>query len=597
MKRVIKKLIKTSDGRLTASYVIIDERDMDDQGSEIHCGQSQNDAVYFCADRAAIRGYEIERPLVYIGSNRELDLAIDAARPVSNENNRRYVNYNFISATYGDYSEYERHLYLSWLASGKKSSASEKILTLYLRNLQRRAVIEGQDQDLILFEIVNIFDRYSNKISHHFGDNYLPLFVYLVFKRETKFSEEEQKILENFIEKYRHVKHIAEAREDLLFKIKGDETQNLSAPLILKSDDINKKIDFIFEYIIGKDIHNSNSKFYKGLDKTMLLRMFRDRPILCAIFRILLYNNRNILNEENLKPEIKKKEMIYKNYYFYSGEKYYYTAGEEIVLNIGMSIKKIFHEAIDMTASYISDIKMLQSDKKCLEDEDRYKVLPQLLKDYFKGILPANAALRDSGANVLKRKIDGRTITDRMRMCFNGLGIKTFGDLVQKTGKELLEFEGFGQSSLKDVRNYLEVFGLSLRLEERVIKRKKEKAKKLAPSDIKIEFLIDREKLSQIREDTIGVKNVLTEIFIEDDGEEKKIAEKENPGHLDKKYVDFIDFVRKKEVWNRKELVDYCKNNKLMLNDAVSVANEYWDEKYGEYLMEEEGGGFVVNDI
>jgi hypothetical protein len=71
----------------------------------------------------------------------------------------------------------------------------------------------------------------------------------------------------------------------------------------------------------------------------------------------------------------------------------------------------------------------------------------------------------------------------------------------------------------------------------------------------------------------------------------------ENSDDLDKKYLDFIEFVRKKEIWSKKELTDYCKSNKLMLNSVISTVNDYWDEKYGEYLVEEEGGGFVVNDL
>jgi hypothetical protein len=596
MKRVVKKQIKTSDGKLTIGYLIVDEKDVGDAGSEINYDLTQTEPVYFCKDNITICGYKIEKPLVYIGSNRELDLAIDATKPISNGEGHYYVNYNFISATYVDYSVYERHLYLSWLASDKKSHASEKILTLYFRNLQRRAVIEGQDQNLILFEIVSIFDRYSNKIGHHFGDNYLPLFVYLVFKREAKFSEEEQEILMGFIEKYCYEKYIKEVRAELIFKIKGDEFQSLYPPL-LKSNDINERIDLIFEYITTKDIHDSNSKFYKKFNRAMLLRVFRDRPVLYTIFRILLYDNRNILNEENLKPEIREKNEIYKNYYFYSVEKYYYyNIGREIVLNIGMQIKKIFYEATNMTENYIFEIEALCGEKKRIEDEDRYKVLPQLLQDYFKGILAINTALPDNRVDVLKWKIDGRTITERMRMCFKGLGIKTCGDLVQKTGKELLKFEGFGQSSLKEVKYYLEVFGLSLREEEQIIKRKKNKNTVSALDDIRIEFSIDKEKLSRIKEDTIGIKNVLTEIFI-DEEEGEKVATKENSEDLDKKYVDFIEFVKEKKIWTKKELSDYCKNNKLMLNSAISTINEYWDEKYGEYLLEEEEGGFVVNDL
>jgi hypothetical protein len=195
--------------------------------------------------------------------------------------------------------------------------------------------------------------------------------------------------------------------------------------------------------------------------------------------------------------------------------------------------------------------------------------------------------------DILKERIDRHSLTERMRVRFRENGIRTLGDLVKKTEKELLTMGGVGQECLRDTKEFLELFGLSLKQGEQPTKQKKDGA---AASSIKIEFSISREKLSRIREDTIGVKSVLTEIFIGEEGEKEVVVE-ENPGDLDKKYLDFTEFVRKKEIWNKRELANYCKSNKLMLNSVVSVVNDYWDEKYGEHLIEEDKEGFVVNDL
>jgi DNA-directed RNA polymerase subunit alpha len=45
----------------------------------------------------------------------------------------------------------------------------------------------------------------------------------------------------------------------------------------------------------------------------------------------------------------------------------------------------------------------------------------------------------------------------------NRLGINSLGDLIQRTGDELLESKNFGMTSLSEVREKLQAFGLSLR--------------------------------------------------------------------------------------------------------------------------------------
>lgn len=124
--------------------------------------------------------------------------------------------------------------------------------------------------------------------------------------------------------------------------------------------------------------------------------------------------------------------------------------------------------------------------------------------------------------------------------------------------------------------------------------------KKTKTNNENIELNINFTKLNLIQNDTIDIHNTLTNIFFEED-EEIKIktqnAIDENYETLNKKYIDFIEFLKQKNVWKEDELKNYCKNNKLMLNDAISTINDYYDNNYSDYLIEEENNLFYINNI
>jgi len=64
---------------------------------------------------------------------------------------------------------------------------------------------------------------------------------------------------------------------------------------------------------------------------------------------------------------------------------------------------------------------------------------------------------------VLGKPVSDLNLSVRARKCMNRLGINTLGDLVQRSGDELLESKNFGMTSLNEVREKLAQFGLSLR--------------------------------------------------------------------------------------------------------------------------------------
>jgi DNA-directed RNA polymerase subunit alpha len=64
---------------------------------------------------------------------------------------------------------------------------------------------------------------------------------------------------------------------------------------------------------------------------------------------------------------------------------------------------------------------------------------------------------------VLGKPVSDLNLSVRARKCMNKLSITTLGELIQRTPDELLEIKNFGQTSLSEVREKLEQYGLKLR--------------------------------------------------------------------------------------------------------------------------------------
>jgi len=65
---------------------------------------------------------------------------------------------------------------------------------------------------------------------------------------------------------------------------------------------------------------------------------------------------------------------------------------------------------------------------------------------------------------ILKRSIDEIEISARASNCLKNANIMTIGDLVKKSGKELLTYENFGRKSLKELEKILTKMGLQLEM-------------------------------------------------------------------------------------------------------------------------------------
>ena len=61
------------------------------------------------------------------------------------------------------------------------------------------------------------------------------------------------------------------------------------------------------------------------------------------------------------------------------------------------------------------------------------------------------------------RPVSELNLSVRARKCMNRLTLTTIGELVSRTGDELMEAKNFGVTSLNEVREKLEAMGLKLR--------------------------------------------------------------------------------------------------------------------------------------
>jgi DNA-directed RNA polymerase subunit alpha len=64
---------------------------------------------------------------------------------------------------------------------------------------------------------------------------------------------------------------------------------------------------------------------------------------------------------------------------------------------------------------------------------------------------------------LLAKPISDLNLSVRARKCMSKLGIQTLGDLIARTGDELMECKNFGVTSLNEVRDKLTALGMKLR--------------------------------------------------------------------------------------------------------------------------------------
>ena len=119
----------------------------------------------------------------------------------------------------------------------------------------------------------------------------------------------------------------------------------------------------------------------------------------------------------------------------------------------------------------------------------------------------------------------------------------------------------------------------------------------------KIELKLDTEKLEKIKINTSEIQNVLQEIFADEQAEvlkseppETVSAENEDKVEIENGLQGIINIIIEKENWTRNELLNIIQNKGVMLSSAIDEINEWSEEEYGDFLVEEDDDVYIVNE-
>lgn len=129
---------------------------------------------------------------------------------------------------------------------------------------------------------------------------------------------------------------------------------------------------------------------------------------------------------------------------------------------------------------------------------------------------------------------------------------------------------------------------------------KKGKADKASAPDYTapVELKIDSERLQEIKINTSEIHNVLEEIFTEEQKEHEEQAEaapKESTAEPENQLQDIINALIEKDSWKREELLKIIQNTGKMLASIIDDVNACTEENYGDFLIEEDNGIYLVN--
>ena len=172
--------------------------------------------------------------------------------------------------------------------------------------------------------------------------------------------------------------------------------------------------------------------------------------------------------------------------------------------------------------------------------------------------------------------------------------------ILQKIFKQLGLSEDYLNSSLSELIN---------NTEEVVIVEKgtgtQRKGSKI-PTNIelneKVELKLNAEKLEKIKINTSEIHSVLQEIFAEEQAEILKAEpiETANSEDMDKTEIEnglqnIVNIIIEKENWTRNELLNVIQNKGMMLSSTIDEINEWSNEEFGDFLIEEDDDVYFVN--
>lgn len=116
---------------------------------------------------------------------------------------------------------------------------------------------------------------------------------------------------------------------------------------------------------------------------------------------------------------------------------------------------------------------------------------------------------------------------------------------------------------------------------------------------------LDKDIIKKTLDNTKEIANILSDIFNEDensevelDQEKKEISQIKEPIvniQLDIRYKDIFDKIITKNEWSKIEFEALAKKYNFMPSAVIEILNEWSDEALEDFLIEEDGGKFIIN--
>lgn len=201
--------------------------------------------------------------------------------------------------------------------------------------------------------------------------------------------------------------------------------------------------------------------------------------------------------------------------------------------------------------------------------------------------------LDDSGKETIAKYIISVAIAD-------GIVKDSELKILQKIFKQLDFSEDYLNSILSDLINSAD----DVVIVEKGTSTKKKGSKIPANIELdeKLELKLDTEKLEKIKINTSEIHSVLQEIFAEEQAEILKAEpiETTNSEDMDKTEIEnglqnIVNIIIEKENWTRNELLNVIQNKGMMLSSTIDEINEWSNEEFGDFLVEEDDDVYLVN--
>lgn len=202
--------------------------------------------------------------------------------------------------------------------------------------------------------------------------------------------------------------------------------------------------------------------------------------------------------------------------------------------------------------------------------------------------------LDDSGKETIAKYIISVAIAD-------GIVKDSELKILQKIFKQLDFSEDYLNSILSDLINSAD----DVVIVEKGTSTKKKGSKIPANIELdeKLELKLDTEKLEKIKINTSEIHNVLQEIFAEEQAEilksepiEADNLEDDDKTDIENGLQNIVNIIIEKENWTRNELLNVIQNKGMMLSSAIDEINEWSNEEFGDFLVEEDDDVYLVNE-